>query len=86
VKTTHPAITTAQAIYDRPGDLEPYEQTFLAAVHQIRGDCSRTKGQAVFMFGSGSRAALASHNLSDRQEGHDMDKAMAIYQEALEEV
>jgi hypothetical protein len=85
-KTTHPAVTAAQAIYDAAGDLAPHEQAFLHAVHKIRGDCNRTKTTAVYMFGLGSRAALASHNLSDRQEGHDLDRALAAYTEAMEEV
>jgi hypothetical protein len=92
-KTTHPAIIKAAEIWDRRDaatghmdDLAPHEQVFLAAVHQIRGDCSRNKGDAVYMHGRGSHAAIEAHGKLDRDEWNDLDKAMAAYKEAMEEV
>ncbi len=81
----HPAVSKACEIYDTKGDLSPYQQSFLTAVHKIRGDCTRSKEMAIYLFGRESKTYLASAHLSDRQEACDLTKALAQYEEALEE-
>jgi hypothetical protein len=84
--TTHQAITVAQEIYDRPGDLAPHQQEFLTAVHRIRGDCIRTKAASMALSGLGSKTYLATAFNADQTEADGLTKALAVYREALEHV
>lgn len=81
----HPAVTKATEIYNRPGDLEPYQQEFLTAVHRIRKATTRTKETAIYFFGLGSKTFLATAHIADEHEARDLDIALERYQEALEE-
>jgi hypothetical protein len=73
-KATQPvrsALAVAQALYDEPRDLLRHEQEFLAAVHRITMECARTKGEAVSVWGDGSRAYEAVAYLANSKcAGH----------------
>ena len=96
-KKIHPAVSKACEIYDTKGDLAPYQQAFLTGVRKIRGECTASrasccwksqgssKEMAIYLFGRESKTYLASAHLSDRQEACDLTKALAQYEEALEE-
>jgi hypothetical protein len=81
----HPAVSKAIDIYDRPGDLLPYQAEFTAKVHAIRLHASETVSDGIFCHGYGSEAAIALANLVARQEAHDLDCALLAFEEALEE-
>jgi hypothetical protein len=82
---THAAITKAQEIYDRPGELRPNEQIFLTEVHKITMHCVRTKGQAARDWGNGSRAYEATAYLADRKQSADLAFALDTYEQGLED-
>jgi hypothetical protein len=79
---TRSATSVAQALYDEPRDLEPFEQQFLADVHRIRGECARTKGEAARAWGEGSRACAAVAFLADAKCATHLARALARYDEA----
>lgn len=84
--TTHPAITVAQALYDEPRDIVRHEQQFLTSVHKIRNACIRTKAASIALSGLGSKTYLATAFNADQAEADGLTKALAVYQEALEQV
>lgn len=73
------AVTVAQSIYDEPRDLHPHEQKFLATVHRVRNECSRTKGEAIRAWGDGSRASAAVAFLADSACADHLARALARY-------
>lgn len=82
----HPAILVAQSIYDEPRDLLPHEETLLRSLRLATGARNETVRLAVEMFGAGSRAAIASADLSDRREAEHFTKAMAKYRAEHERI
>jgi hypothetical protein len=88
----HAAIAKVCELYDerdpetgRLRDLKPHEQALLIAVNQIRNQTSRTRDIAAELFGRESKTYLASSHLSDRQEADHLTKALAKYEQALQE-
>jgi len=81
---THPAILKAQEVYDRPGELDGNEQTFLGHVHRITMHCARTKGDANRAWGDGTRAAAAVAFLADSKCNCELSRALTAYEQGLE--
>jgi hypothetical protein len=81
----HPAIITAQAVYDLPGDLNTDQQAFLTAVHLAGRYRTETVALAIQMYGRGSRAAEATRFLADRKQVVDLAAALDRYEQSLED-
>jgi hypothetical protein len=80
--STHPAIVSATAIYDAPGDLEPHQQMFLQSVHRIGTEHAETLRRAIQDFGVGSQAHLATKFLADQHQHDELAAALKRYDAA----
>ncbi len=79
----HPAITRAAMLYDERRDLEPHEQAFLTAVHQITMTHARACGDARRYWGDGTPAFTASKYLIDCRQVEALDYALEQYDLAI---
>lgn len=85
-KITHAAVLTTQEFYDKPRDLLPHEQELLTAVHFAGRERDACVGAAVKLFGDKSQAYWATVNLADRSEASALDKALAVYVAAEDDI
>lgn len=82
-KTTHPAVTIAQTIYDLPDDLNADQQTFLSAVHRITMECARRKGDAMQAHGNGSPAYIAAYEAAERKQADHLAEVLDRYEASV---
>lgn len=80
----HPAIIACRALYDLERDNTPLERFFMSRVGEIVWRTGQTRSSAIQMFGVNSGAYVASCNLAQRQQDHDLTAALESYQRHLE--